>query len=161
MPGLGMMLVGVLAVVDWRRTARASARWFWVGAGLWTIAVPLKLMDARLTSAAVVGFLASVLPHPLLVVAAGLYVGAQSSVFEMGFTLLAGLTWRQLGKDSARAIAIGVGAGSFEAFLLGAGQAWRMAAFLSGAPGTEQIGEALKAGTAVTPLYWLLGPVEE
>jgi len=159
-PGLGMMLVAVVAVVEWYRISGVQARWFWVGAGLWTIAVVLKLVCALLTNAAVLGFLKGVLPHALFVVGGGLYVGVQSSLFEMGFTLLAGLLWRQLGKDSARAIAIGVGAGAFEAFLLGFAMTAGITALLFGAPGTENVGEQLKAQEAVTPLLWLAGPVE-
>jgi len=159
-PGLGMMLVAVLAVVDWHRTSRAQARWFWVGAGLWTIAVALKLTCAVLTNAALFTFLKRVLPNPLYIAGGGLYVGVQSSVFEMGFTILAGLIWRQLGKDSARAIAVGVGAGAFEAFLLGLLSAVGMVAVLMGAPGTEAAGKSISAQQAVTSLFWLVAPVE-
>jgi len=66
-PGLGMMLVAVLAVVDWHRTSREQARWYWVGAGLWTIAVALKLACAILTNPAVIGLLKRVLPYPVYV----------------------------------------------------------------------------------------------
>jgi len=40
----------------------------------------------------------------------------------MGFAILAGLIWRQLGKDSARAIAVGVGAGAFSEPTAGTGE---------------------------------------
>jgi len=160
LPGLGMMLVAVVAVVHCYRTARAQARWYWVGAGLWTIAVALKLTCAILTNAAVIGPMKRALSYPAYVACGGLYVGVQSSIFEMGFTILAGLIWRQLGKDSARAITVGVGAGAFEAFLLGLLAAVGMAAVLMGAPGTEAVGNQISAQQAVTPLFWLVAPVE-
>jgi hypothetical protein len=159
-PGLGMMLVAVIAVLDWHRVSGAKARWFWVGAGLWTIAVALKLACALLTNAAILAFLKRVLPYPLYVAAGGLFVGVQSSLFEMGFTILAGLIWRQLGRDAARAAAIGVGAGAFEAFVLGLGSAAGVAALILGVPGTEAGAQQLNAQTAVTPLLWLAAPVE-
>jgi len=159
-PGLGMMLVGVFAVFFWYRRTGAKARWFWAGAGLWTIAVFLKFTCAILTNASVIGLLKRSLPYPAFVACGGLYVGVQSSVFEMGFTILAGLIWRQLGEDSSRAIAIGVGAGAFEAFLLGFLSAVGMAAIILGAPGTEEAAKLLSAQQAATPLMWLVAPVE-
>jgi uncharacterized membrane protein YhfC len=159
-PGSGMMLVAVLAVLYWSVRSRAKARWFWVGAGLWTIAVALKLTCASLTNPALIGLLKQVLPHPAYVAIGGFYVGVQSSAFEMGFTILAGLIWRQLGKDAARAIAIGVGAGAFEAFLIGLVAVAAVAAVFMGAPGTEGAGKAIAAQQAVTPFFSLVGPVE-
>ncbi len=146
-PGSGMMLVGALAAFYWRRRSGAEARWFWLGAGLWSISVALKLTWGILTNPFVIGLLKPVLSYPLLyVVCQGLYVGVRSSIFEMGFTILAGLTWRQLGKDASRAIAIGVGAGAFEALFLGLRAVVPMALVVIGAPGTTE--EAAKAISA-------------
>ena len=89
-----------------------------------------------------------------------MYVGVQSSIFEIGFTILAGWIWRQLGRDSPRAIAVGVGAGAFEAFLLGLLSAVAMAAVAVGAPGTEGPNREISVHQAVTPLFWLVAPVE-
>jgi len=78
----------------------------------------------------------------------------------MGFTLVAVIIWRQLGKEGGRAIAIGVGAGAFEAFLLGLAQLVAAVVVISGLPGADSISEDLAKGVAVTPLMWLIGPVE-
>jgi hypothetical protein len=120
--GLLMLLVAALAAAGWSRASGAKARWFWVGAALWMIAVPLKLVCDQTVGRSVAGVLASSAPeHPVFYVAgAAFYTGIQSSLFEMGLTLLAGLIWRQLGKDATRAIAVGVGAGAFETAFLGA-----------------------------------------
>jgi hypothetical protein len=118
---LGMICVALAAVMAWRRVARTGFRWFWIGAGLWAVAVAVKVVLALLTNAAVLGFLKSNLSYPLLLACGGLFIGIQSSVCEMGFTLLAVWIWRPLGKKAGRAIGIGLGAGAFEAFLLG----WR------------------------------------
>jgi hypothetical protein len=159
-PGPAMMLVALVAAVSWWRVSRARIRWFWAGVGLWTVAVVLKFACAALANAAVIGFLKRELPYPLLVAGGGLYVGLQSSVFEMGLTLAAVLVWRQLGRDAGRAIAVGVGAGAFEAFLLGAVSLAAMLAVLAKVPGTEPIGKQLDAVAAVTPLFWLAAPAE-
>ncbi len=100
------------------------------------------------------------LPYSFLVLGGGLFVGLQSSLFEIGLTLLAVLIWRQLGKDSGRAIGIGIGAGAFEALLLGITSLVAIIALLAGLPGTEKIGEGIKTVAATTPLFWLIAPIE-
>jgi len=124
-PGVGMILVAVAGVWYWRRMSGASARWFWIGAALWTVAVLLKVIIALLTNPAAIGTLKSHLPYGLYVAAAGLYLGIESSLCEIGLTLVAGMRWKELGRDAGRAIAVGVGAGAFEALLhLCGGSSW-------------------------------------
>ena len=84
--GLGMMTVALLAFLLWWRVSRVQVRWFWFGDGLWTIAVALKIVCALLANQVVLNSL-NWLPHPLYVALGGLYLGVQSSVFEMGFGL--------------------------------------------------------------------------
>ena len=158
--GFGMIVVAIAAVIVWRRISHVGFRWFWIGAGLWTVAVAVKVVCALLTNAAVIGYLTSHLPYQVQVACGGLFLGIQSSLCEMGFTLLAVWFWRQLGKEADRAVAIGVGAGAFEAFLLGLAQWVAAAVVIVGLPGTESVGEDLAKGVAVTPLMWLIGPVE-
>jgi YhfC intramembrane metalloprotease len=158
--GFGMMLVAVVAVLSWWRIARVHARWYWVGAGLWTVAVVLKILCALLCNKVVMGVLKE-LPHPLFVAIGGLYVGVQSSVFEMGIALLAVLIWPQLGRNANRAITIGLGAGAFEAFLLGIGPlAAAVFLMLNTGPEGQKAAEELGKVAAATPLYWLAGTVE-
>jgi hypothetical protein len=158
--GFGMIVVAVGAVIAWRRIAHAEFRWFGVGAGLWAVAVAVKVAFALLSNAAVLGFLKSHLSYPLLVAGGGLFLGLQSSLCEMGLTLLAVWIWRQLGKEGGRAIAIGVGAGAFEAFLLGLAHLAAATAVIAGVPGTEAIREQFGKTMVLTPLFWLAGPAE-
>jgi len=158
--GLGMVLVAIIAVTFWWRVSHIQFRWFWVGAGLWAVAVILKVISGLLTNAPVIGFLKQNVSYPLLVAGGGLFIGVESSAFEMGCTLGAGLIWRQLGSSARRAIAIGVGAGSFEALLLGVASLVTVAAVLAGIPGTEKIREGLKAAASAGQLLWLAAPIE-
>jgi hypothetical protein len=158
--GTGMMIVAVVAILLWWRIARVQVRWYWVGAGLWTVAVVLKVICALLSNKLVLNTLKE-LPHSLYVGLGGLFVGVQSSVFEMGLTLLAVLIWRQLGRDAGRSITIGVGAGAFEAFLLGIGPVATAAVLMLGlSPDADKMSAELGKIAASTPLYWLAGPVE-
>jgi hypothetical protein len=127
---------------------------------LWTVAVILKIGCAVLTNQAVLLFMKERLPHVWFVVCGGAFVGIQSSLFEIGLTILAGRIWRQLGQDANRAIGIGIGAGAFEAGLLGAGSLVAVLMAIAGVPGTEAVRNQVDKLAAVTPLFWLLGPVE-
>ena len=117
--GLGVLLLSLASVLIWRSVSRVGLKWFGVGALLWVVAVPPKLGLFWLASPRVIGHLKEGLPYPYFIAAAGLYVGAVSSAFEMGVTWTAARLWPRLGRDAGRAIAIGLGAGAFEALLLG------------------------------------------
>jgi uncharacterized membrane protein YhfC len=157
---VGMMLVASAAVIYWRRVSRLQLRWFWLGAGLWTVAVSLKVICALLINAAVIGLMKRHLSYPSLVIGGGFFVGIQSSLCEIGLTLLAVLIWRQLGKDAERAVGIGVGAGAFEAILLGLVSLITMLTVLAGVSGTEEVRAGIDTLAAVTPLFWLVAPAE-
>lgn len=159
-PAVGMILVATAAVIYWRRVSKLPLRWFWLGAGLWTVAIVLKVICSLLTDAAVMGFMKRNLSYPSLVIGGGLFIGIQSSVFEIGLTLLAVLVWRQLGKDAERAVGIGIGAGAFEAMLLGIAALIGVLTVLAGVQGTEKVREGIDTAAAVTPFFWLLAPVE-
>ncbi len=156
-PGLGMILVSVLAVIAWRRASGAEFRWFWAGAGLWTVAVALKVAFSLLANQAAVSFLKRALPRLLFLPATGLYLGTVSAAFEVGLTWLAGRRWRLLGRDPGRAVAVGVGAGAFEALILGSALVLTGLAAAVGEDSEENRGDLL-ARAAVTPLFWLEPP---
>lgn len=157
---IGMMVVALVAIVCWRRQTRLHFKWFWVGGALWIIAVALKLGLALLTNKAVFAVMREHLPHSLYVIGGGLWVGVQSSLCEIGLTLVAVRIWRQLGSDAPRAIGIGVGAGAFEALILGLGSLAAAAVCLAGLPGGEKVSDAINKTATVTPLFWLIPPIE-
>jgi len=152
-----MLLVAAIAVLFWRYVSKADWKWFWIGAGLWIVAVIIKRVIGLSINAAVIGWLKYHLPYASFVAASGVFIGVESCVCEIGATLIAVSVWRQLGRDAGRAIAIGVGAGAFEAFLLGAIIIVSVA--VAGLLGDEEeIREAVTQPT--TPLLWLMLPLE-
>ena len=158
---VGMMIVAAVFIAYWRRVSKLQFRWFWLGAGLWTIgAVILKSVFALLAHETAIGMMGEHLPYPLFVLAGGLFVGAYSSLSEIGLVLLAVIIWRKLGTDANRAIGIGIGAGAFEAFLLGVVVLVPVCIALAGMPGGESIREEFDAAAVVTPLFWLVPPFE-
>ena len=136
-PAVGMMLVASAAVIYWRRLSGLQLRWFLTGTGLWTVAVILKVLCALLTNTVAIGFMKENLSWPFLVLGGGLFLEIQSSLCEIGLTLLAVLIWRQLGSNANRAIGIGIGAGAFEAFLLGIVSLVAILTCLAGLPSAQ------------------------
>lgn len=159
-PGLGMVLIAFVSVVFWRRSSNVGLRWFWVGAALWTVAVAVKVGVGLLANPSVVGWLKSTLPHAGFIVWGSLYVGAFSSLCEIGLTALAVKLWPRLGQKADEAIAVGIGAGAIEAFLLGIAALVAVAIAASSGAESEEVRRQMATAQATVPLFWLLGPVE-
>jgi hypothetical protein len=158
--GAGMMLVAVGAVLLWWRISRVQPRWFWIGAAVWSLAVALKILCALVSNKPILHALKE-LPQPLYVALGAGFIGVQSSVFEMGLTLLAVMIWRQWGRDADRAITIGLGAGAIEAFLLSIGPIATATVLMAGASqDAGKIWSGVEEVASITPLYWLAGPAE-
>ena len=155
-----MMFVAIASVVYWRRRTSLPYRWFWLGAGLWAVAVAIKVAIAILTNPTVFAYLGGILSYPTFVAIGGLYGGLQSSLCEIGLTWLAVLIWRNLGRDADRAIGIGLGAGAFEAFALGLAAALAVSTTLAGVEKTEAVRQQIDGVAAVNPLFWLIGTAE-
>lgn len=82
-------------------------------------------------------------------------------MFEIGITLAAALIWRQVAKSSARGVVVGVGAGGFEAVLLGLLPViGALAAYAIGGQAYDRFQAGVNAVALTTPALWLVGPVE-
>jgi uncharacterized membrane protein YhfC len=159
--GIGMMCVGLGAVLFWRRRSGARWRWFWVGAAVWAVGVALKFAWAIPLNTPILGALGSATSRPVFLAVGSLYIGALTGVFEIGVTLLAALIWKKFAQDPSRAVAIGVGAGAFEAILLGAiVLPGVFVAILTAGPTREQVFAAVVSIGRTTPLFWLASPFE-
>jgi len=158
-PAALMTAVAVGAVVYWRRRTRVQFRWFWAGAALWVVGVAIKAIWAVFANATVLGGLETTLPRlGYLLVGAG-YVGVQSTICEIGLTIAAGLAWRRLTANSDRAVAVGIGAGAFEALLLAVAAAVGVIAVIFGGDAVTEVREQMAKALSV-PVVWLIGPVE-
>jgi hypothetical protein len=158
--GGGMIVVALASVGLWKTWSKAQWRWFWVGAAVWTVGVALKFAAAIPLNGPILGALKGGLPHAAYLAAGSVYIGLLTGVFEIGVTLAAALIWRRMALDAGRAVAVGVGAGAFEALLVGLVTAGSAVAVVLNMRGSGNILAALGSSAAITPLVWLAGPAE-
>lgn len=160
-PAAGMLAVAAAACWMWRRRSGAPWRWFWVGAAIWFVGVLLKFVWAVPLNRPILSAFSSLLPHAAYLVAGSIYIGLLTGVFEIGITLLAALYWKRMTRDAARGIAVGVGAGAFEAALLGAAMGFAvLAALVSRGAVRDQLLATLGTSAKIAPHLLLVGPVE-
>ena len=157
--GPAMILVALASVLYWRARAKTFWRWFWIGAGVWTVGVALKVGFALLANGPILQGLKQSLPAAAYSIASAVYIGLLTGVFEIGVTLAAALIWRRMAADAPRAVAVGVGAGAFEALLLGLGGVVLAVLLVSGTAPDVLVAQGSQVA-AVTPLVWLTGPIE-
>lgn len=158
---VGMIVVACTAIGAWRFWSHVPWRWFWVGAAVWTVGVAVKFAWAIALNTPILGAMKASLPHPLYLALGSIYVGLLTGVFEIGVTLIAGLIWPAMTRDATRGVAVGVGAGAFEAMLLGLGVlAGAVAAIVTSGQTQERILAAMIGTAGATPLVWLVAPVE-
>ena len=115
---IGMILVGVVAVLWWKSKKKVGWKYFGFGALVWIIAISLKLvMDLTITQP-IAAWLNSY-SIVALIARIGLYVGLRTGFFESGLSYLAVAKTRFRKMDLKHAMAFGIGFGSIEAILLG------------------------------------------
>ena len=121
-PGLAsaiaMMLVAIVSVWFWRQRTGVPWRWFWVGAALWAVAVAAKFAIAIPLNGPLLTGLKSSLPYWAYLTVGSIYGGGLTGITEVLFTFIAALVWPRMAATAPRAVAVGVGAGAFEAALL-------------------------------------------
>ncbi len=158
-----MMFVALAFAVGWWWRTRVPWRWFWLGAGLWALGVALKIAWAILMNPIILTALKPAVSYRAYLIIGGFYVGSLTGVFEIGIVVLWALIWRKKVTDAPRAIAVGIGAGAFEALALGLAGAANAATMIF-VPLPEQAQAAMYAAAvplmATTPLLWLCSPVE-
>jgi len=155
-----MVAVALAFAIGWKVRARAQWRWFWVGAAIWAVGVGLKFAWAIPLNKPIVNAIKSVLPESAYLAVASVYVGALTGVFEIGVTLIAARIWRSMAREPNRAVAVGVGAGSIEALLLGLVGFASILISLLEYPGAGTVRAAAAFSVGGTPLVFLAGPLE-
>lgn len=115
---IGMILVGIVAVLWWKSKKKVGWKYFGFGALIWIIAIALKFaMDFTITQP-IATWLNSYGTAALLA-GIGLYVGLRTGLFESGFSYLAVAKTRFRKMNLNQAMAFGIGFGSIEAIFLG------------------------------------------
>jgi len=115
---IGMLFVGLFAILWWKIKKKVKWKYFAFGALLWFIAIiPKFLMDYTITISIlqwlnVYGIVASL-------VIMGLYYGLRTGFFESGFSYMAIIKTRFRKMKLNDALAFGIGFGSIEAIALG------------------------------------------
>lgn len=116
--GIGMALVGIVAVVYWKWKFRISINYFLWGAAAWVIAIAIKMaMDYSITP-----FLNEWLQSMGIVAALvgiGIYVGLRTGILESGASYIIMIKTRLRNMDFRKGVAFGIGFGAAEAIFLG------------------------------------------
>ena len=160
-PAVGMIIVAMAACIAWRRWSGAKWRWFWVGAAVWFVGVVLKFAWAIPLNGPILSGLGHLLPGTAYLAVGSIYIGLLTGVFEIGVTLIAAFLWKKMTQDAASGIAVGVGAGAFEAALLGGAMALAvLGALVSHGAVRDQMLAALGTSSDITLRMLLVGPVE-
>jgi len=160
LPGPLILLIALSFVLGWKWRTRVELHWFTLGAMLWLVGVALKFLWVSQMNTPILGFLQEGLPTPVYLLLGSVYIGSLTGVFEIGVTLAGVLLWRAWALSANRAIAIGLGAGAFEAFVYGLQGVFSGFLMMSSAPQAELMLVSNLEIAASTPLIWLCGPVE-
>lgn len=161
--GIGMILVGILVPLWWQRKTKAGANYFLWGAGVWIVAIAIKiLMDYTLTPV----LSTSLQPYGLLpiLLVMGLYLGLRTGILESGLSYAAILKTRLKKMNYKQGIAFGIGFGSVEALFLGATSFLNILMFLMFPEIISMLPEAVQTVIAsqLNSSSWIvLGPIIE
>jgi uncharacterized membrane protein YhfC len=158
--GCSMLAVALLAAFLWRQRTHVGWRWFLVGAAIWTAGVTGKLIWSALLNPVLLGTIkgyGGAAAYPFL---GAFYLGINSAVWEIGVTAIAARRWRNMTRNPDRAAGVGVGAGAFEAGLLGLVVTISIVLALFDGPSGQEIADSIAQLNETTPIAWLVGPVE-
>lgn len=155
-----MVAVGLTAAFLWRHWTHARWRWFWIGAGLWTVSVAGKVAWSVAANPVLYQSIQQLYPESTVPIIFAVYVGLVSAVTEIGLTAVCAYGWHSMTIDSRRAAGVGVGAGAIEAVLLGFASLAAVCMVLFDLPGSAPVAAEFEAATKTTSLPWLCGPVE-
>jgi uncharacterized membrane protein YhfC len=114
-----MIAVAIAPILWWRGRTRTRWLWFWAGALVFCVGVGFKFTMGAVCYDPLLELMSTRLPAWGYLVLGSLYGGSLTGVFEDGVTLAAALIWPRWAREPNRAVAIGLGAGGFEALFFG------------------------------------------
>ena len=155
LPGLGMMVVGLLSVIYWKARKGVAMWWFLFGGMVWASAIAAKVAMDLTVSNTILRWLAERYGAAGLAIIWGLVVGLRTGYLECGFTYFACIK-SKLGKvDFPGAVAFGIGFGAAEAIVIGFFSFLNVLALIM-VPGLigllpPQVAQQLSLGPAIIP----------
>jgi uncharacterized membrane protein YhfC len=156
---LVVLMTGAIALLS-RKYLQIAWKWLLVGAGAWFVGVVFKFVAAYFANTPVLTTLRNLLGNSGYLVLGSTYIGLLTGVFEIGITLVFALLIRHMWENSRNALGVGLGAGLIEALLIGFSSLGSFVMVMTNAPGSDAITGALTQTAAVTPLLWLISPIE-
>jgi len=127
---IGMVLVGLIAVLWWKIKKKVKWKYFCFGSLLWIIAIIIKsIMDFSISTPLVQGL--ALYGTVATLVGTGLYVGLRTGFFESGLSYLAVKKTEFRKMKLNEAMAFGIGFGAVEAIVVGALTLISIAAIIS------------------------------
>jgi uncharacterized membrane protein YhfC len=158
--GCLVVLITLIMLLWWRRNIVTSWKWLLLGAGVWFVGVVFKFVVALFANTPVFELLKSLFGPSGYLVLGATYIGLLTGVFEIGITLAFALLIRGMYENRDRALSIGLGAGLVEALLIGFSSLGNYFTVVTGTASTDAIMGALAQAIAVTPVLWLVSPIE-
>lgn len=156
---IGMILVGVAAIILWKSKKKVGWKYFGFGALVWAIAISLKLLMDLIITPSISVWLNSY-GAAVLISGIGLYVGLRTGLFESGLSYLAVSKTKFRKMNLNQAMAFGIGFGSVEAILLGLSGAVNLAVFIM-SPGLASSLPAATQASLDLPTLSLFAPIIE
>ena len=158
--GVLVLLIIISIIVWWRNRIQTSWKWLLIGAGVWFVGVLFKFVVAYLANTPVLASIETSLPRTGYLIAGSTYIGLLTGVFEIGMTLAFAMLIRGIYDNPRRALSVGLGAGAVEALLIALSSLGSYFTVLTGSANSDAILSTLTHAVLVTPLLWLVGPVE-
>ena len=114
--GLGMILVGVFAVLYWRWKTKVSFHYFFLGMALWSATMLIKVLLDHTVTPLIARLLSDPFKSKLLL---SFYLGLRTGILEVLLVYLILLKMLRMEVGWNEAVAFGIGFGSLEAVILG------------------------------------------
>jgi hypothetical protein len=150
----------IASIGIWRRLTGSGMRWFLVGLAVYTVGVGLKFLFADLFLDSHLAAMKAHWPFLAYLIVGSLYGGLLTGVFEDGVTLVAGMKWRSLAAQGSRAVAVGIGAGAFEALTMLWAGLLLILVIIFGMNETLDAETVAALRDPTTAVAWLLQPLE-
>lgn len=158
--GILIIIISMGFMITWKKQSGISLKWILLGGGVWAVGVILKFIFAFTLNRPILAWIESLFAQTGVLSIGSIYIGLLTGVFEIGITLVFALFIKGMYQNYKRGIGIGIGAGGIEAFLIGFSQIVSFVLVLSGQPSSNQIMASIAQTAVVTPVLYLIGPVE-